>query len=211
MKKEVCQYKNDNPKIKLTELSKHFDNKWGVVIGRTTFFDIMRDHKKWETIPSNFNDTIKFKTRKHKNLDEALYQWLVKRKHKKPVPAKVMIRKAKQLGKELNITDLLYSNSWLLSFRKRYVIMQQEAQEQVTPTSDQSPEVDPGQQTQAENTRGKHVSFDEGTGQCGPDGPPLSDAPHLSDAPLSQDSSDHDDDDNDDENNSNKQVCHFNG
>ena len=125
MKKEVCQYKRDHPKAKYADLGKHFTNKWGVSIGRSTYSDILRNRDKWIAISTNLEDRVHIRVgvHKYKDMEEMVHGWLRECvRQNKLVTPKIMRRKAKQIGDQLNITGLSYSLGWLSKFRKRFHI-----------------------------------------------------------------------------------------
>ena len=73
-KREICQYKKDNPKAKNVELISHFENKFNRQFGRSTMTEILQNSTLYLT---NFNSNNQFRMKKaaHPELEDALHIW----------------------------------------------------------------------------------------------------------------------------------------
>ena len=117
-------FKLHHPKASLNYITKHFSKKWSMHLGRTTVCDILLHSQKWLAVPVECHNILRNTPPKHIQLDSALYSWYVEAKKKYgTLTNDILIAKAKELGKKLNITDLSYSNGWLYGFKRRHRLL----------------------------------------------------------------------------------------
>ena len=72
-KKEIVKYKKTHQKATQDEIAAHFAKEWGKQLGRSTVSDILRDRAKWEIIPKDTESTLRQRTGRHDNLENALF------------------------------------------------------------------------------------------------------------------------------------------
>ena len=60
-KREICQYKKDNPRAKNVEIISHFEKKFNRQFGRSTMTEILQNSTLYLT---NFNSNNEFRLRK---------------------------------------------------------------------------------------------------------------------------------------------------
>ncbi|KAK2162986.1 hypothetical protein LSH36_88g06005 [Paralvinella palmiformis] len=123
-KKEICLYKLQHPTASLNYITKYFTKKWSTHVSRTTVCHTLVHSQKWLSVPEDCHDMLRIMPPKCVELDSALYSWYVEAQKKYgSLTNDILITKAKELGKKLNITDLSYSNGWLYGFKKRHGIL----------------------------------------------------------------------------------------
>jgi hypothetical protein len=111
-KREICQYKKDNPRAKNVEIISHFEKKLNRQFGRSTMTEILQNSTLYLT---NFNSNNEFRMRKaaHPELEDALHIWYCHKRSKcLPISDDLLIDKAKFYGNEfygLHNVDFKYS------------------------------------------------------------------------------------------------------
>ena len=75
MKKNICQFKRDNPGCKQGDIASMVQKRYGLSIGRSTVSDILKDSEKW-LLYEDSNDTKK-KQPCHEILEEVLWIWFL--------------------------------------------------------------------------------------------------------------------------------------
>jgi len=124
-KREICQYKKDNPKAKNVELISHFEKKFNRQFGKSTMTEILQNSSLYLT---NFNSNNQFRMRKaaHPELEDALHIWYCDKRSKcLPISDDLLTDKAKYFGSEfygLHNVDFKYSTGWLGNFKDRFGI-----------------------------------------------------------------------------------------
>lgn len=124
-KKEICQYKADNPAITQGELAAHFSVEFKGKIGRSTISDILRNRDRWLSASSNDDNAKRFRQGKHPQLEQALFLWLCDAKSKGQVVNDQKLKeKGEIFGDRLGIVDFSYSQGWMANFKRRYGVSQ---------------------------------------------------------------------------------------
>jgi hypothetical protein len=60
----------------------------------------------------------------YSDMEKSLFAWFQQlRARNECIGSDMLLRKAKQIGREMKITDLGYSNSWLAGFKRRHLIV----------------------------------------------------------------------------------------
>ena len=122
-KKEIVEYKKTHQKATQDEMAAHFAKESGKQLGRSTVSDILRDRTKWEIIPKDTESTLRQRTGRHDNLENALFLWFHDVRAKGAVISdEMLIEKGKKFGEDLYIQDFSYSRGWLQRFKKRHTI-----------------------------------------------------------------------------------------
>ena len=119
-KKEIVAYKRDHPKATQDEIGTHFEREWKKQIGRSTISEILRDKEKWSSIPRD--TTLRQRSGKHENLEQALFTWYTNVRSKKVINDDMLLEKAKMIGEQLGVQDFGYSKGWLQKFKRRHLI-----------------------------------------------------------------------------------------
>lgn len=121
VKKNICQFKRDNPGCKQGDIASMVQKRYGLSIGRSTVSDILKDSEKW-LLCEDSNDTKK-KQPRHEILEEALWIWFLNVSAQKVAITDEMLKiKAQKFGESFNITGFSYSNGWLYGFKNRHDI-----------------------------------------------------------------------------------------
>ena len=95
-------------------------------IDRTTISKILKRNKSEEFILSVKKDKIRNKSVKFPDLDRKLYEWFLQFEDKIIMSDNLIIEKAMNIAKDLNIkeSNLTFSMGWLSSFKNRHGIKQ---------------------------------------------------------------------------------------
>ena len=124
-KKEICQYKAENPAITQGELAAHFSVEFKGKIGRSTISDILRNKDRWLSASSNDDNAKRFRQGKYPQLEHALFLWLCDAKSKGHVVNDQKLKeKGEMFGDRLGIVDFSYSQGWMANFKRRYGVSQ---------------------------------------------------------------------------------------
>ena len=119
-KKEICLFKQENPKASYDYIQAHFMGKWAMKIGVSTIGDIWRERDRW-LAKDNRDTSCRERVPKHQALDDAVWLWYGAARAATLAVSDLMLKtKAKELGDKLGITDLSYSNGWLEKFKRRH-------------------------------------------------------------------------------------------
>ena len=121
LKKDICLYKDKNPKATLAEIGTHFQTSHGHNLGRSTISDILKARDKWINVAECSGDLTRARHAKHDRLEKALFLWLGDMNSQNAVVNdEMLIEKAKKLGFELQVSDFAYSRGWLARFKSRH-------------------------------------------------------------------------------------------
>ena len=142
-KKLICQYNDAHPDVKAAQLRRHFNEIWGIRIGHSTMHDILKHKQKWIHMSQSYGDNSRVRCGQQLNLEKSLFEWFYDMRSKeKPVNSDSLLRKAKQLGRLMKITDFYYSNGWLAGFKRRHMVIRTKINGKATLTSNMQPEED---------------------------------------------------------------------
>ena len=123
-KREIIYFSRENPKLKQIEIKNHFENKWNIIIGKSTLSEILNNQEKYLTLESvRTPNTKRLRAGEYPQLEQCLYLWLIdKVKNAISVSDAIIIKQAKVFGPSLGISDLefSYSQGWLEKFKTRY-------------------------------------------------------------------------------------------
>ena len=115
-KHDLCLCKEQNAKAILA----YFCQKWDGTVGRSTVSDILKEQTKWFAGAKDSSAVLCAKSTKHTSMESALQIWFSDvRAHSLRVSDDIVIKKAKEFGEKLSVTDFLYSRGW---FKKRHGI-----------------------------------------------------------------------------------------
>lgn len=120
-KKELCLFHQENPSLSQEEIGKKFGVK------RNTVSDILKNKEKWLNIELNSSGATKQKEKSAKfpELEEALAIWISKAlAANKTITGEIIIAKAADFAKLMNIENFTGSIGWLNNFKKRHNIKQ---------------------------------------------------------------------------------------
>jgi predicted DNA-binding protein YlxM (UPF0122 family) len=120
-KKELCLLHQENLSLSQEEIGKKFGVK------RNTVCDILKNKEKWLNIELNSSDATKQKEKfpKFPELEEALAIWISKAlAANKTITGEIIIAKAANFAKLMNIENFTGSIGWLNNFKKRHNIKQ---------------------------------------------------------------------------------------
>ena len=122
-KKEIVAYKTDHPTATQDEIAARFAREWGKQVGRSTVSDILRDKEKWSSVPKDGDSSLRQRSGKHENLEQALYMWFTDVRSKQAIiNDDMLLDKAKTFGAQLGVQDFGYSKGWLQKFKRRHII-----------------------------------------------------------------------------------------
>jgi predicted DNA-binding protein YlxM (UPF0122 family) len=120
-KKELCLLHHENPSLSQEEIGKKFGVK------RNTVCDILKNKEKWLNIELNGFNTAKQreKSPKFPELEEALAIWISNAlSANKTITGEIIIAKAFDFARLMNIEGFTGSVGWLNNFKKRHNIKQ---------------------------------------------------------------------------------------
>ncbi|XP_060079517.1 uncharacterized protein LOC132558919 [Ylistrum balloti] len=125
-KREICLYKQFNPKATQENLVQFCKDRWNLPAGRTTLGEILRQKDKWLSITPDQEEMRRSRGGRHNKLEVELFKWIsAQRKidQSNTLSDQTIIDQAKIIGQELNIDpSFSYSNGWLFKFKKRHGI-----------------------------------------------------------------------------------------
>ena len=129
-KKEICTFRQQNPKMSQAEIAKWATNHLGRPVAKSSVGDIVRKSDQWLKTPDiTSSSPLRHKHGQHPDLESALQLWLNDvRARNAVVNDEMMLEKAKWFGKQLNIDNLNYSRGWLARFKERKEISRQKIQ-----------------------------------------------------------------------------------
>ena len=120
-KKELCLLHQKNPSLTQEEIGKNFGIK------KNTVCDILKNKEKWLNVELNGSNTTKQKEKSPKfpELEEALAIWISNAlSANKTITGEIIITKATDFAKLMNIEGFTGSSGWLNNFKKRHNIKQ---------------------------------------------------------------------------------------
>ena len=121
-KREIVKYAELHSKCSQQDIANHFSVLWDYDVKRRTVGDILSQKDKWNT-DDNERPFKMRKLAKHSDMEEALFLWFSNVRSKNVTVTDDILRaKAKEFGKELNVSDFAYSNGWLQRFKTRHSI-----------------------------------------------------------------------------------------
>ena len=122
-KKEVCAYKETNPKATQDSIASLFSRKWDLNIARRTVGNILERKADWDSIDANKLKAKRARKPKFAVLEEALAMWFSTMQAKKAVVTDaVLIEKGKQFAERLHCEDFMPSGGWMSRFKSRHGI-----------------------------------------------------------------------------------------
>ena len=117
-KAKICQIKKTN--LKLTQIKEIVLRDMGLDLGISTISEIVKDESKWQGNESSANYS-RLPTSTHNVLKNSLLEWISQIDAANGyITEEIIIEKAKEFGRKLNITDLTFSKGWLHRFKTRY-------------------------------------------------------------------------------------------
>ncbi|XP_067656370.1 tigger transposable element-derived protein 2-like [Haliotis asinina] len=120
IKKDICLFKQSNPKVTQSKIITYAVEKFGMKIGRSTVSDILKDSTKWLAVPSNDRSTSRNRKPKHEDLENDLFLWFTDARSRNMILTDELLKtQAKLLGDRLGVVDFAYSRGWLNRFKQR--------------------------------------------------------------------------------------------
>ena len=124
-KHSLCSYKGQNAKATQIDCWAYFGKKRSITVGCSTVNDVFKEQAKWLAVAKESNGVLRAKSAKHASMERALYVWFSDvRACSLCVRDDMLIKKAKEFGDKLSVTDFLYSCGWLRGFKKHRGICQ---------------------------------------------------------------------------------------
>jgi hypothetical protein len=124
-KREICQYKKDNPLAKNQEVISHFEKRFSRHFCKSSISEILQNSSLY-LVNFNSRNDFRIKKAKYPELEDALYMWYCdKINSSASVNDEILKEKAQYFGSKLyglNRSDFKYSNGWLKNFKKRFNI-----------------------------------------------------------------------------------------
>ena len=121
-KKQICIYKQVNPKATYDGIQAHFEKDWGFKVGLSTIGDIWRARDEWLKVEDD-NKVCRAGTPKHQDVEDALWLWFCQARSSGAAISDLILKtKAQEFGQRLGVADLTYSNGWLQKFKDRHNI-----------------------------------------------------------------------------------------
>jgi len=124
-KREICQYKKDNPLAKNQEVISHFEKRFNRNFCKSSISEILQNSSLY-LVNFNSRNDFRIKKAKYPELEDALYVWYCDKIYSgASVNDEILKEKAQYFGSKLygrNGTDFKYSNGWLKNFKKRFNI-----------------------------------------------------------------------------------------
>lgn len=124
-KKQICEYRLQNPKKKHSEVVDFFTEKFNLKtkLSKSTLSDIFASKENYLFQNDFNNDRKRLKRGQFPELEDALNEWfLAKLKNDEYISDQMIVDKCKDLSSSHNITDFKYSHGWLMRFKARYNI-----------------------------------------------------------------------------------------
>ena len=121
-KREICQYKEENPGATQGDIAAVFQRKWKTTIAQGTVGDILKRKLDWEATDAHQLNTKRAKKPKFDELERALGMWFASMEAKKAIITDaVLVVKAREFASRLNSpeNDFKGSNGWLSRFKQR--------------------------------------------------------------------------------------------
>jgi hypothetical protein len=125
VKQKVYQFLEKNPSASREQIADYMKSKHNTDISLSTISEIMKEKAKWLNISLTeaASTATQEGTLKRKELDDALLLWFKSMLERgATLNDNVMIEKAREIGKRLQVTSLTYSNGWLQKFKQRHSI-----------------------------------------------------------------------------------------
>lgn len=121
-KKQICLYKEANPKATYDSIQAHFKKDWGFKVGLSIIGDVWCARDEWIKT-ENGSKTCRVRIPKHQDVKDVLWLWFCQA-HSSGAAISNLIMKTKtqEFGQRLGITGLTYSNGWLQKFKDRHNI-----------------------------------------------------------------------------------------
>lgn len=121
-KKELCEWKKDNPSYNQEDLAKKFN------ISKAQVCKILKEKDKWLSIDilnKEFKNQKRERGAKFPEVEAALYLWMQQALHSNlTITGDVLKSKALHFATRLQVTTFTASDGWLSKFKKRYKIKQ---------------------------------------------------------------------------------------
>jgi hypothetical protein len=121
-KREICQYKEENPGATQIDIATVFQRKWKTTIARRTVGDILKRKSDWESTEAYQMKTKRAKKPKFEELEHALGLWFAQMEAKKAIITDaILVAKAKEFADRLDYPseEFKCSNGWLCRFKQR--------------------------------------------------------------------------------------------
>ena len=84
---------------------------------------VPKEQAKWLAAAKDSSGVLRAKSAKHASMESASYTWFSDvRAHNLCVSDEMVVKKAKESGDKISVTDFLYSRVWLRGFQKRHGI-----------------------------------------------------------------------------------------
>ncbi len=120
-KREICEYKQKNPKATNVSIMSWFKEKHGRNLPRATVSEILKEKEKWLAMSVDFDKAKKLQSGRYADMENALYMWFCKVRNKGAIVSDdILIEKARVRVLILNITvktETLFSNFFVANIR----------------------------------------------------------------------------------------------
>lgn len=134
-KREMCIYKEENPKCTMRHIQEHFQEKWNHHIGHSTVHDILKFKSKYLSLPKLRENCRRLRKTRNFDMEEKLYKWIVENNMRGLGITNTAIKeKAQSLGEEFAVDESFsYSNGWLHCFKIRYGLNKRKISTETSP------------------------------------------------------------------------------
>lgn len=134
-KREMCIFKEANPKCTMRQIQEHFQEKWNRHIGHSTVHDILKFKSKYLTLPKLRENCRRIRKTRNFEMEEKLYKWIVENNMRGVEMTNNTIKeKAQSLGEEFAVDETFsYSNGWLHCFKIRYGLNKRKVPTELSP------------------------------------------------------------------------------
>lgn len=134
-KREMCIFKEENPKCTMRQIQEHFQEKWNHHIGHSTVHDILKYKSKYLSLPKLKENCRRLRKTRNFEMEEKLYKWIVENNMRGLGISNTAIKeKAQSLGEEFAVDDTFtYSNGWLHCFKIRYGLNKRKISTETSP------------------------------------------------------------------------------
>jgi len=126
-KRDVCAYKDRNPKATHEEIACHFNREYNTDISRRTVSDILSQKAKWSVEVGDSlgprSATKRLRHCKNAEMEKALYLWFTQMRGRHVVITDaILTEKERYFGNQMAVENFTYSSGWLTRFKARYSI-----------------------------------------------------------------------------------------
>ena len=136
-KREMCIYKQKNPDATRREIMQYMMDTRGIHLGFTTITDVLRDREKWMSVDES-KAMVSYLHHAHwLELEEELYSYVVEARNRgEELEDDVLVKKAKDIGRQMVGKRLKYTRGWLKRFKEGHGIGSPPKEKTITSSDD---------------------------------------------------------------------------